>query len=135
MRAKNDVGLGPYSPVATIMSAIVPGTPNAPTKVAADITSIQIAWLAPSDDGGTPLLKYKVLWNSGGTSTTFTELFKTVSSSIVTYTKGSLSTGETYKFKVIAINHVGDSLPSGEVAIIAATVPLKPAAPTKVSSS
>jgi hypothetical protein len=75
VRAKNDVGLSPFSGEAIIMAAIKPGTPLIPTKTSANTSQIVIGWVAPSDDGGTPFLKYAVQWNGGGTSTTFSELF------------------------------------------------------------
>lgn len=113
VRAKNDVGLSPFSGEAVIMAAIKPGTPLVPTKTSANTSQIVIGWVAPADNGGTPLLKYAVEWNGGGSSTTFSELFKTADASVLTYTKsGSLTSGETYKFRIIAINAVANSDPS-----------------------
>jgi hypothetical protein len=117
------------------MAAIVALTPSAPTKVSADTSSIQIAWTAPTDFGGTPLTNYKVEWNAGGSSTTYVVLYTSLDANTLTYTKGSLNAGETYKLRVSANNYVGYSLPSTEVSIIAATVPLTPDAPTKVSAN
>lgn len=99
VRAKNDVGLSSFSGEAEIMAAVRPGTPAIPTKTTADTSSIKFAWTAPSDDGGSPLLKYSVEWNGGGSSTSYSEIYKTADASTLTYTKsGSLTAGETYKF-------------------------------------
>lgn len=46
-----------------------------------------------------------------------------------------MSAGETYKFKIIAKNLVGESEASDEFAIIAATVPVAPDLPIEVSAS
>jgi hypothetical protein len=45
-------------------------------------------------------------------------------------TQVSLIAGETYKFKIEARNEVGYSSPSQEIAILAATYPDPPMAPT-----
>jgi hypothetical protein len=45
-------------------------------------------------------------------------------------TADSLTRGELYYFKVTAVNIIGESAFSGENSILAATVPLPPAAPT-----
>jgi len=44
----------------------------------------------------------------------------------LTYQQTGLTAGETYKFRVIAGNFIGDSPTSSAVSIVAATVPLQP---------
>jgi hypothetical protein len=61
-------------------------------------------------------------------------LYTTFDAVTLSYQQTGLIAGETYKFKVIANNFIGDSPASTEVAIIAATVPLQPQAPLKVSA-
>lgn len=49
----------------------------------------------------------------------------TTDATTLTYTKsGSLTSGETYKFRVLAINAVDSSDASPELEVIAATIPL-----------
>lgn len=45
-----------------------------------------------------------------------------------------MTAGEIYKFKVFASNYIGDGPVSTAASIVAATVPLQPQAPSKVSA-
>ena len=73
--------------------------------------------------------------NGGGANTVFSEIGATAGS-VLEFTQSSLSPpGETFKYKVSAINDVGEGPLTAEVAIIAATVPLQPDAPTRTSAS
>ena len=68
--------------------------------------------------------------NGGGASATFTDVTSsgTLDISLLTFlTASTLTTGEQYKFKVLATNAIGDGNESVESdAIIAAVVPLVP---------
>jgi titin len=133
VRARNDVGLSPFSAASRFMAAKLPAKPSAPTSSSADRTTIVVDWTAPYN-GGTPITNYKVMWNLGGGGTDFFELFTTSDASTFSYTRSGLTTGETYQFKVVAINFIGESEASDILSVIAATVPLQPEAPTKVSA-
>ena len=133
VRAKNDVDLSPFSASSRFMAARLAERPSAPTSSSADRTTIVVDWTAPYD-GGTPITNYKVLWNLGGASTDFYELFTSSDASTFTYTRSGLTSGETYQFKVVAVNFIGESIASDILSVIAATVPLQPEAPTKVSA-
>lgn len=132
VRAKNDVGVSEYSPVSRFMAARAADAPPAPTSSFADQTSITVDWTAPYT-GGTPITNYKVLWNLGGTGTTFTDLV-TVDSTTFTYTQAALTTGEIYKFRVVAVNFVGDGAESDILQVYAATKPLQPSTPVQLSA-
>jgi hypothetical protein len=90
VRAHNDVGFGDNSDYESFMAATVPSLPVAPTKYSADQTQITIEWLAPIDDGGSPLTGYKVLWNMGGENEVYSEAVSTDQNTLA-YTKGGLS--------------------------------------------
>lgn len=52
--------------VATVLyCGVPPGPPGQPTKVIGTLTSITIAWTAPTDNGGAPLTNYNVKIDSG----------------------------------------------------------------------
>jgi titin len=89
VRAHNDVGYGDNSPVTSLMAAIIPSKPNAPSKFSADQSQISIHWTAPADDGGTPITGYRVLWNMGGEQEVYVDAFSTDGDTYA-YTKGGL---------------------------------------------
>ena len=132
VRAKNDVDLSAFSQVSTFMAARVPDAPAAPTSSGADQTSITIDWLAPYN-GGTSITDYRVQWNLGGSGLDFYDLV-TVGADTLTYTQSSLTTGEIYKWRIIAINTIGPGPESDHLSVYAATVPLQPSTPAKVSA-
>ena len=88
------------------MLATIPAVPAAPTKLSADLTSITIQWAAP-DNGGTPILSYKVQINSGPAQSYLDA--GTVTGDTTTFKATGLTTGQEYKFKVKASNAVGES--------------------------
>lgn len=65
--ATNEVGSSLESSSVAIKAAQAPIAPDAPVKVAADRTSIQITWSPPADNGASEITGYKVFWdnNSG----------------------------------------------------------------------
>lgn len=75
VRAKNEVGSSVTSDTSQFMAATVPAQPDAPLKVTADRTQITVKWVAPSDDGGTPLTGYILQWNEGGEGNDYSDLF------------------------------------------------------------
>lgn len=110
--------------------AIILREPDAPFGLADDtiITSMYQAgmyWYQGYEDGGTPVLDYRVWYTiEGGT---FTILEETVTDT--TYIATSLTTGTNYEFKVQARNAYGYSDYSNVALILAASVPSKPVAP------
>lgn len=106
VRSINIVGLSQSSLISLFMAATVPLAPAAPTKLTADLTQITIKWLPPSDNGGSPLTGYIVLWNMGGEGDTYFQTFSCDQDTFV-YTRGGLSpyAGLPFKFEVIAVNY------------------------------
>ena len=54
-----------------------------------------IDWIAPADNGGTPITNYIVQYNQGAGVNDFVDL-ETVAGDILTYTATGLTPGETY---------------------------------------
>jgi titin len=106
----------------------VPGEPTALANVPTVTNAIQVGleWTAPSEDGGSVVIDYKVLYGeqtgsynneiAGITTTSFTVI--------------GLTTGTVYKFKVQARNEYGYSTASDEEFVLAAQKPDVPQAPT-----
>lgn len=90
-----------------------------------------IYWYPGSENGGTPVLDYRVWYAEVGG--TFTVLEETVSDT--TYIANPLTTGTNYEFKVQARNAYGYSDYSNVVQILVASVPSKPSAPVTTWSN
>ena len=86
-------------------------------------------WAEASENGGTPVLDYRVSKDVAGT-------YVVVQSGIMIeqYTVTGLTAGVTYKFKVQARNTEGSSAYSAEVEILAAQAPSAPLTPTTTIS-
>jgi hypothetical protein len=88
---------------------------------------IEFSWSDGESDGGAAVIDYQILWDQTIDS------YDVLASNIIgrTYTTTNvLIPGRYYKFMVQARNSVGLSLPSAEITILAAQLPLKPNAPT-----
>lgn len=85
---------------------------DAPTNVSASLTTgvIAVTWTAPIYTGVAPITDYAVQYSSddGGTWTTFSDGASTATSGTIR----GIATGNTYKFRVIAITRAGNSSPS-----------------------
>lgn len=55
----NSVASGVFS----AMAATRPDIPGTPTRLSTTETSISIQWTAPTDNGGTPITDYTVMWD------------------------------------------------------------------------
>lgn len=102
------------------MAAIKSSGPGVPTKITASVTEIYFSWTTPADNGGTPITDFNVYWDEG-TGGSFE--FVATSMNMLSYTKTGLTAGGTYRFKVTALNAIGEGADSPIGSIIAATVP------------
>lgn len=133
--AENGVGEGDISAESDpIIAAIVPDPPTDVARVYSDGNMITIDWVAPVDNGGTPVIDYKVQWDFG-LGGAFVEIADSTSGDALYTRSDSVIEGKTYLFKIIAVNAIGDSEPSIPAGIIAAKVPQTPNAPTKKSAT
>lgn len=89
------------------MAAVVPDAPSAPTASSVDETSITITWaeLATENNGGSPVTDYRIYYAIGAASSTFNG--NNYSSGTTSFTL-SVTSGETYKFKIAALNYIGE---------------------------
>lgn len=109
----------------------IPDAPVSLANVPARTTGTQIGltWSDGSNNGGTPVIDYRVSFNGGSGS-----VYTTIESNIVTlpYIAVSLTPGTTYSFQVQSRNAFGYSPFSASVEILAAQPPDQPAAPSTV---
>ena len=60
VRARSAVGFSLYSDLISVYAATVPGQPSAPTTAIFDTNKVRISWEPFGDDGGLPILGYRV---------------------------------------------------------------------------
>lgn len=91
------------SPSNSVIPVSVPG---APISVSATRGNAQatLSWTAPSNNGGSTIIMYRVISNNN--------IIKDVSGTLTTTIVSGLTNGTSYTFTVQAINIVGASIPS-----------------------
>ncbi len=107
-------------------------SPDTPTGLGVSqvtASSLVASWSVPANNGGSPILGYRLYYRPTGT----TSFSFTGASTSATQTLTGLSGGTTYDLKVSAYNAVGASLFSSIVN--AKTLPGAPAAPFSVTAS
>ena len=105
--AVNEVGDGTLS---GIVNATPAGQPGKPLDVSATVKgrTVTLAWIAPSSDGGAPILRYLVL--RGTSPEDLSQIGEVVDGH--NYTDTSAERGKTYLYAIVAVNDVGQGLPS-----------------------
>ena len=131
--AKTSAGkiTGPYtSPITSTPFTI----PNAPTglNAAGALASVNLTWVAPAVDNGSPVSKYKVEYRLA-TATTWALASENVTG--LSYSVTGLSPGSNYSFQVSAFNSAGFSLPTSIVNAVPITNPNGPATLTALPDS
>lgn len=112
--ATNAVGTSDESPAASVTTlAEAPGSLAAPTAVAASGTSLNVSWVAPSDDGGSAVTGYVVTVLNG------TDVAATKDVDVVTTTTvDGLQPGTGYTVTVAAKNAQGTGSASPASAVV-----------------
>ena len=113
--AENSVGESDPSTEVRETPGAAPGPPTNVT-VAPGAGTLTMEWSAPSDDGGFTISEYRVQWKSGDEEYDETDRQAVVTSGL-TYTITGLTNDTLYTVRVLAVNEIGPSAPSGEVNI------------------
>lgn len=96
--------------VSTLPTPTVPGTPAAPTYGVINDTSIEVSWVSPLDDGGSPIHTYKIYSDNGlGGPPVVLIATLVVPPHGFTYVHTPLSHSTTYTYGIVAVNAIGDS--------------------------
>ena len=92
-------------------AATVPGVPSALASPSHTATSANLSWTAPTDDGGRAITDYVIEFKAdGGTWVLFNDGTSTTTSTTVT----GLTKGQSYSFRVSAVNEEGVGFSSTE---------------------
>ena len=112
--AGNEESVISYAVVAAtgLQQTQVPDEPNAPDVSAQDSTSLAVAWTEPASDGGSAVTGYKVQWKEAADSWETPEDVSEAAATGTSHTITGLTDGTEYTVRVLAINDVGESLPS-----------------------
>ena len=107
--AINSAGSGPPSLASNfITAASIPDPPTNVVSLYADHSFITIGWNPPTYNGGSPVLGYNILWDSG-LGLGFSYLDKTDHNIPIYSCSNGVIEGNVYSFKVIAFNVIGNS--------------------------
>jgi predicted phage tail protein len=94
----------------------VPGTPRNVTATTNSTKGINLAWQAPTSNGGSAITQYRIYRSTtSGTET----LLTSVSGTTLTYRDTSTKRGTTYFYVIRAVNSVGVGPNSSEVSAVA----------------
>ena len=107
VKAINSVGEGAGSAIisATPEATTVPTSPQNPQASAGD-SYVLINWTTPLDDGGSDINSYTIY---RGTDSYNLTLLATVASTQTSYNDTSVENGQTYYYKITAVNDQGES--------------------------
>ena len=101
----------------TLRLRLAPAAPGKPRNLMAEAdggTRIDLSWDAPTDDGGTAIMGYRIEVSQDG-STGWSDLAADTGNDATSYTHEGLSPGDTRHYRVSAINAEGMSEASGVV--------------------
>jgi len=112
--------------------ATVTTIPSNLTATKISQTQINLAWVVPSDNGGELVSGYKIEEKVGTGS--YSVIVANTGNTNTAYSRTGLTSGQTYTYRVSAINSVGASNPSNE-ASATQTLNIVPNAPTGLKAT
>ena len=116
VKARNSEGLSPQSSYVNVETLAAPKPPAKPADLEASAirdNSVTFEWDDPEDDS---ITHYKVR-RSGGDSKKFKTIEKNTRSADTTYTDSEVSAETKYKYRVIAVNGIGESPESDSLGV------------------
>lgn len=128
LRARNYVGLSPFSRFVRIIAASIPKPPINLQSAGSTTSSVTFTWNPNSDNGGASVFDYAVYWDGGNANlplSQFTEAHDTTYN-LTTFTESDLTKGSYYRFAVQAQNDAGHSDFSSIIRLLSAVVNTEP---------
>lgn len=130
-RGINSVGEGIWSDAVNIIASTIPGKPETPQITLALNTGIALAFTAVIENGGQDLIGYELYFSNSSTSlSTFTQDINYDGLSMAYSFSTGIVVGNTYGFRIRAVNGRGPSDFSDIVYAAAGRKPNTPTAPT-----
>ena len=130
--AINSLGTSSVSNVAsTVTDASVPGEPRNLVAIADGMSQIDLLWVAPENDGGSPVVGYRILVST--TDNQWVVLIDNTGTPSTTYSHKGLDAATTRSYQVLAINEVGAG-PNSNIAT-ATTEAVRPNPPTRLRAT
>ncbi len=111
-------GLGEPSVIRSATTLQGTSVPTAPTSLVANTvspSSIFLTWKAPQNDGGSPIIGYKIEYS---TTNTWRTLVSNTGTPQTSFYHVGIGSGINYNYRVSAINSNGDGNPSNITSII-----------------
>ena len=113
-----------------ILTALEPAVPTGLTLVSRSSSELYIKWETPEDRGGLKLTGFNIyMAELHGEYEVIGTAPSTTNPSITYHTETPLVAGQTYRFKVSAVNFVGEGEICEAISVIAADLPDKPENP------
>jgi hypothetical protein len=129
--AVNVHGEGPLSEPLEITVSSVPYKLEPANLESADMSQVTIEW-TPAFNGGTPIASYNIYWDAGISD----DVIFAGTSSEQRFQATNVEAGVFYRFKVAAVNEIGESkLSEWSIPLIAAEVPTEPLLVAKQTST
>ena len=128
VRALNSVGAGAASAASP---NITPATePDAPTGLSATVSDqeVDLIWTAPASNGGATITYYEYEQDFSGTWTS-------TGGTATSYTVTGLTNGQSYTFRVRALNRVGAGAASGSQSATPTSTVVAPDTPSSLSAT
>ena len=128
VRAVNSVGAGAASAASP---NVTPATePDAPTGLSATVSDqkVDLIWTAPASNGGAPILRYEYELD-------FSDTWTSTGGTATSYTVTGLTNGQSYTFRVRALNRVGAGLASSSQSATPTSTVVAPDAPFGLSAT
>ncbi len=122
--AENSIGVGLNSTEVSVNVASVPSAPRSLTATATS-GSVALSWQAPTSDGGSPILLYKI-YRSTTSGSGFVNIANTTDGTTTNYNDTNVINGNTYYYMVSAVNAIGEGPNSTEVSATPAGSPDPP---------
>ncbi len=124
-----DMLYAPWSTAPVVQPVAPPAAPTGLTAAAPSTAAVALAWVDAAAGNETGFLVQRsadggVTWGQVGTTTT----------AVTAFTDGTVVAGQTYRYRVLAVNAAGPSAPSAAATIAVPTV-LPPAAPVGLTAT